>query len=85
MKNLRLINNAKGYKKHASKPTFVSQKIFRRNFAAIHNIKPVLKLDKQTYARFNILYFSKLLMYVFYYKYIINDCGAKLLFRDTDS
>ena len=44
--NVRLINNAKDYVKCVSKPTFVSQKIFSKNFVAIHKIKPVLVLSK---------------------------------------
>ena len=33
--NIRLVNNAKDYKKHVSKPSFVSQKIFSKNVVAI--------------------------------------------------
>ena len=36
-------------KKIVSKPSFVSLKIFSENFAAIHEIKPVLTLDKPIY------------------------------------
>ena len=44
MKNLRkrvkisLANNAKDYEKYVNKPSFVSQKVFSKNFAAIHEI-----------------------------------------------
>ena len=34
--NVRLINNARNYKKYGSKPSFLSQKIFSENFVAIH-------------------------------------------------
>ena len=34
----RLVNNAKDYKKCVSKPSFVSQKKFDKNFAAIYEI-----------------------------------------------
>ena len=34
--NIRLVNNAGDYKKYVSKPSFVSQKIFNKNFVAIH-------------------------------------------------
>ena len=47
--NTRLVNNAGDYKKYVSKPSFVSQKIFSKNFVAIHEIKPVLTLDKPIY------------------------------------
>ena len=53
--NFRLANNAKDYKRYVSKPSFVSQKIFRKNFVAIHEIKPILTFDKPIYARFSIL------------------------------
>ena len=43
--NFRLANNAKDYKRYVSKPSFVSQKIFRKNFVAIHEIKPILTFD----------------------------------------
>ena len=36
--NVRLVNNAGDYKKYVSKPSFVSQKIFSKNFVAIHEI-----------------------------------------------
>ena len=34
--NVRLVNNARDHKKHVSKPSFVSQKIFSKNVVAIH-------------------------------------------------
>ena len=52
MENLRkrvsakLVNNAKVYVKCISKPIFVSQKIFSKNCVAIHEINPVLTLNK---------------------------------------
>ena len=39
--SVRLVNNEKNYLKHTSKPTFISTKIFDKNYAAIHEIKPV--------------------------------------------
>ena len=68
--NVRLVNNAKDYKKWISRPNFVSQIIFDKNFVAIHEIKLVLTLAKPIYAEFNILDLSKYLMYDFHYKYI---------------
>ena len=79
--NVRLVNNAKYYVRHISKPSFVSQKIFNKNFVA----KPVLTLNKPIYAGFSILDLSKLLMYEFHYKYINSKSSANLLFTDTDS
>ena len=66
---IRLVNNARDYKKYVSKPSFVSQKIFCKNFVVIHEIKAVLVLDKPIYVGFSILDLSKYLMYEFHYKY----------------
>ena len=52
MKNLRkriivrLVNNTQDYLKYVSKPTFISKKRFSKDFAAIHEIKLVLVLNK---------------------------------------
>ena len=83
--NVKLINNAKDYVKCVSRPTFVSQKIFAKNFVAIHKIKPVLLLNKPIYVGFGILELSKLLMYDFHYNYFKKKYDATLLFTDTDS
>ena len=58
-----------------------------RHFAAIHEIKPVLELDKPVYLGLSILDLRKFLMYEFHYKYIERkyDNSAKLLFTETDS
>ena len=81
---VRLVNNTKDFKKYLSEPSLVSQKIFSENIFAIHQIKPVLTLDKPVYDGFSILYLSKLLMYEFHYNYIKTKYDAKLLFTDTD-
>ena len=67
-KNVRLVNNAKVYKKDISKPSFVSQKMLSKNFVAVHEIKPVLTLHKPIYVGFSILDLSKYLMYDFHCK-----------------
>ena len=36
------------YKKYISKQSFVSHKIFSKNFVSIHEIKPVLTLKNQS-------------------------------------
>ena len=67
--NVRLVNNAKDYKKYVSKLSFVSQNIFSENFVTIHEIKLVLTLDKPIYVGFSILDLSKYFIYYFYYEY----------------
>ena len=57
------VNNAEDYKTYVRKPSFVSQKMFSKNFAVIHEIKPVLTLDKPIYVGFSIPDLSKYLMY----------------------
>ena len=83
--NVRLINNSKDYVRCVSKPNFISQKIFSKNFIAIHQIKTVLTLEKSIYVGFSILELCKLLMYKFHNEYVKNKLDAKLFFTDTDS
>ena len=83
--NVKLVNNTRDYIKYISKTSFVSQIIFSEKFVAIHEIKPVLTLNKPVYVGFNILDLSKLLMYELHYKYIKSKLDANLLFTDTDS
>ena len=82
---MKLINNSEDCLRCVSKPNFVSQKIFCKNFIAVHQTKSVLTLNKPVYVGFCFLKLSKLLMYQFHYKYIKNKFDAKLLFTDTDS
>ena len=62
---LKLVNNAKDFLKYTRKPTYITHKIFGKHFAAIHEIKPVLMLNKPIYVRFTVLELSKWLMYDF--------------------
>ena len=64
----RLNNNAKYYKKFVTKSSFVSKNIFSKNLVAIHEVKPVLILDKAVYVGFSILDLSKLLINKFHYQ-----------------
>ena len=83
--SVELLSNAKDYVRSISKPSFFSQKIFGKNFVAIHKIKPILTLSRPVYVGFSILDLSKVLMYEFHCKYIKSKFDAKLLFTDTDS
>ena len=80
---VRLVNNAKDYKKQISRPSFCSTEDINKHFVAIH--EPVLTLDKPIYVGFSILDLSKYLMYEFHYNYIKRKFGANLLFTDTNS
>ena len=81
----RLVNNEKDFLKYTSKPTHLTHKIFDKNYAAIHEIKPVLTLKKPIYLGFTVLELSKWLMYDFHYNFIKKHFDAELLFTDTDS
>ena len=39
--NVRFANNKKDFLKYTRKPTYVTHKLFNKNFAAIHEINPV--------------------------------------------
>ena len=81
---MKLINNSKDYLRCVSKPSFISQKIFHKNFIAVHQITSVLTLNKPIYVGFSILELSKLLIYKFHYDYVCNKYDTELLFTDTE-
>ena len=83
--NVRLVNNETDFLKYTSRPTHITHKIFGKNYAAIHEIKPVLTLNKPIYVGFTVLELSKWLMYDFHYNFIKKHFDAELLFTDTDS
>ena len=85
--DVRLVTDEKKLVKLASKPTYVSSKIFNENLVAVHKIKESLTLNRPAYVGMCILDLSKTLMYDFHYNYIKNKYGdkSKLLFTDTDS
>ena len=82
--NVRL-NNEKYFLKYTSRPTHITHKIFDENYAAIHEIKPVLTLNKSIYVGFTVLDLSKWKMYNFHYNFIKKNFDVELLFTDTDS
>ena len=79
------MNNENDYLKHVNKPTLISRNIFDKHFAAIHEIKPVLNLNKPIYVGFTVLELNKWLMYDFHYNFTEKNFDAELLFTDTDS
>ena len=85
--DVRLVTDSRKLIKWASKPTYVSSKIFNENLVAVHKIKETITLNRPAYVGMCILDLSKVLMYDFHYNYIKNKYGdkARLLFTDTDS
>ena len=57
--NARLVNNEKDFLKYTSKPAHITHKVFDKNYAAIHEIKPILTLNKLIYVGFTVLELSK--------------------------
>ena len=83
--NIRFVNNKKDFLKYTSRPTYVTHKLFNKNFAANDEIKQVLILNKPIYVGFTVLDLSRWLMYDFHYNFIKKNFSAILLFTDADS
>ena len=83
--NVRLVSNEKDFLKYTSRPTYVTHKLFDKDYAAIHEIKPVLMLNKPIYVGFNVLELSKWMMYNIHYNFIKKNFNAELLVTDADS
>ena len=64
--NVRLVNNEKDFLTYTSRSTYITRKIFGKDYATIHEIKPVLVLNKPIY----VLDLSKWNMYDFHYNFI---------------
>ena len=83
--NVRLVNNAGNFLKYTSRPTYITHKIFAEDYATIHEIEPILMLNKPIYVGFTVLDLSKWLMYDFHYNFVKKNSDAKLLITDTGS
>ena len=70
----RIVTNENDFLKYSSKPTFISRKIFDKNYSTIHEINTVLALNKPTYVGFTVIELSKWLMYDFHYNFIKKNC-----------
>ena len=57
--NLRLVNNEKIFLKYTRRPTYIGCKKFGKDYAAIHEIKPVSILNKPIYIGSTVLDLSK--------------------------
>ena len=73
---VRLVNNAEDFLKYTSRPTYIAYKSFDKDYVAIHEIKPVLRLRKSIYVEFTVLELSKWLMCDFHYKFIKKNFDA---------
>ena len=80
--NVRLVNIKKDFLKNTSRPINITHKIFGKDCAAIHEIKPVLTFNKPIYVRFTVLELRKWLMHDFHYNFIKKHFDAELLFID---
>ena len=79
--SVRLINNAEDFSKYTSKPTYITHKMFVKDYAAIQESK----LNKPIYVGFTVLDLSKWKMHDSSYDFIKKNFDAELLFTDTDS
>ena len=59
--------------------------MFGKDYAAIHEVEPVLILSKPIHIGFTVLDLIKWKMYDFHYNFIKKNFDAELLFTDTDS
>ena len=82
--NVRLVNNEKDFLKYTSRRTYITHKLFGKDYAAIHEIKPVFSiLNKPIYIGCTVLDLSKWKMYDFHYNFIKKKFYAELLIFDT--
>ena len=63
-------NNEKDFLKYTSRPTYITHKLFGKDYAAIHEIKPIFIFNKPTYIGFTVIDLSKWNMYDFHYNFI---------------
>ena len=68
--DVRIVTDEKQHVKLASKPTYVSSKIFNKNLVAVHKITEALTLNRPAYVGLCILDLSKTLMYDFHHNCI---------------
>ena len=83
--NVRLINNAEDFLKYTSKPTYITHNISSKDYTDIHEVKPVLILNKPIYVGFTVLDLSKWKRHDFHYNFIKKNSDTGLLFTDTGS
>ena len=80
---VRLVNNEKDFLKYIGRPTYITHKVFGKDYAAIHEIKPVLIPNKPVYIGFTVLDLSKWKLYDFHNNFIKKKFNAQLLLMLT--
>ena len=85
--DVKLVSNKNYCSKFASKPSYMSQKIFDNDLVAICKSKVTLTINKPAYVGMCILTLSKVLIYEFNYDCIKNKYSknSRSLFTDTHS
>ena len=84
--DVRIVKNDRKVKRFVAKPQYNQHVIYEEDMAAIQLKKTLVHLNKPRYVGMSILDISKLLMYQYHYKYLMQKYPeAKLLFTDTDS
>ena len=68
VKQWKIYEKESMFLQYTSRPTHITHKIFDKNYAAIHEIKPILTLRKPIYVGFAVL--EKWLIYDFHYNII---------------
>ena len=84
--DVRIVKDNRKVKRFVAKPQYNQHVIYEEDMAAIQLKKTLVHLNKPRYVGMSILDISKLLMYQYHYKYLMQKYPeAKLLFTDTDS
>ena len=83
-KRIRLVNSEQEYLKYTSRSNHITHKVCDKKYAAIHEVKPVLTLNKPILVGFTVLELSKWLRYDVHYNFIKKHFDTEFLFTDTD-
>ena len=83
--NVRLVKSETDFLKYTSRPTDITHKTFGKNYAAIHEIKPVSCLTNQLMLDLLFWNWANGWCMTSITDLIKNTLDAKFLFTDTDS
>ena len=83
---VRVTTTEKEFLKYASRPTYINDNIYGKEFVEIHENKEILKLNKPIYVGNTVLELIKLAMYEFFYDFLKKKCeNVNLLYMSSDS